>query len=133
METRTAPYNIDARLYALALSPFMPLRLLTFVPWSLCISAPLPFWRSTVPPGIPCRFGQCASSAPGSVRLVIGRRMILSNAMHRSLLEPIFLTHTALNEPTLDQTHLDPYLEPHLKTLLDPNNDNDNAAPDALR
>jgi len=59
--------------------------------------------RSAVLPGIPCRFGQHASSARGS-----GRRMILSNAIHHSLLEPIFLTHTALYEHALDQTLLDP-------------------------
>ena len=62
----------------------------------------------------------------------MGRRMILSNAIHHSLLEPIFLTHTALYEHALDQTLLDPSLEPHLEPQLDPNHDNDNAAPDAL-
>ena len=41
--------------------------------------------------------------ALGSVRLVIGRRIMLGDTMHHSLLEPIFLAHTALNGHAMDQ------------------------------
>ena len=102
---------------ALRLYPSTSLYLSTSVMLSLCIAVPrFGLLPSAALPGIPGRIGQRASSALGRVRLVIGRRMIHANALHNSLLEPIFLAHTALNEHALDQTPL----APHLKPQLDP-------------
>ena len=57
-------------------------------------------------------------ASAGCVRLICGRRMILGNAFNLTLLNPIFLAHTALKEHALNQIPADLELDPAMTLTM---------------